>query len=63
MAREKQHYREVIEHLLSINGGKISDSDVGWQRTLNMTRYDFENRYGKKKGLNKTVYQIADGLL
>lgn len=63
MAREKANKRELMELLLSINGGKITDSDTGWQRTLNMSRRDFENRYGRKGNTNRSISQIVDGLL
>lgn len=63
MAREKPYYRETIEHLLSINGGKIADSDAGWRRTLNMGRREFDNIFGAKNETQRTVYQIAERLI
>jgi hypothetical protein len=64
MAREKPYYRETIEHILSINGGKIADSDAGWRRTLKMGRREFNSIFGYKgDNGHRTVYQIAERLI
>jgi hypothetical protein len=62
MAREPEHYREMLEYVNSKNGGKCADSDIGWQRALGISRRDFENIYGRKKGV-RTIGEIAKGLL
>jgi hypothetical protein len=63
MAREKEFYREVVEHLYTVSGGKIEDSDTGWRTTLKMSRRSFEGRFGRKTGKKRTIYEVAKKLI
>ena len=63
MPREKEYFRETVEHLLILNNGKIEDSDVGWRKTLKMGRRCFDERFGQKISAKRSVYEIAKKLL
>ena len=52
----------LLEYVIKCNGGKMTASAAQWRRVLNMTRCDFEKRYGTGHKLQLTAADIARGL-